>query len=99
MKLFSSVLWVLTTILVANAHSLPSPEHTCVIPASKDGSDDSPAIREAFAKCGNNGKVVFQKDTTYSIQTVLQLHNLKNVQVDMLGTLEVGIWQYLDWLS
>ncbi|KAK4071902.1 CAZyme family GH28 [Trichoderma harzianum] len=88
MKLLRSVLWALTTAFVANAHSLPSPQHTCVIPALKDGRDDAPAIREAFSKCGNNGKVVFQKDTTYSVQTALQLHNLKNVQVDLFGTLE-----------
>ncbi|TFB02967.1 putative exopolygalacturonase X [Trichoderma ghanense] len=88
MKVLSSILWALTTMLLAGAHSLPYPEHTCVIPASKDGSDDSPAIRKAFDTCGRNGKVVFQKDTTYSIQSVLQLHNLKNVQVDMFGTLE-----------
>ncbi|KAK4065073.1 CAZyme family GH28 [Trichoderma aggressivum f. europaeum] len=88
MKLLRPVLWAFTSAFVANAHSLPSPQHTCVIPASKDGRDDAPAIREAFSKCGNNGKVVFQKDTTYSIQTALQLHNLKNVQVDLFGTLE-----------
>ncbi|KAH0489759.1 hypothetical protein TgHK011_010174 [Trichoderma gracile] len=88
MKFSSYGLWALATVLVADAHNLPSPEHTCVIPASKDGSDDSPAIRKAFDKCGKNGKVVFQKDTTYSIQTALQLHNLKNVEVDMFGTLE-----------
>ncbi|KAL7914357.1 glycoside hydrolase family 28 protein [Trichoderma velutinum] len=88
MKLLRPVLWTLATSLVANGHSLPAPQHTCVIPALKDGHDDAPAIREAFSKCGNNGKVVFQKDTTYSIQTALQLHNLKNVQVDMFGTLE-----------
>ncbi|KAL6825393.1 glycoside hydrolase family 28 protein [Trichoderma sp. SZMC 28015] len=88
MKLLRPVLWALTTAFVANAHSLPSPQHTCVIPALKDGRDDAPAIREAFSKCGNNGKVVFQKDTTYSVQTALQLHNLKNVQVDLFGTLE-----------
>lgn len=89
MKLLRPVLWALTTAFVANAHSLPSPQHTCVVPALKDGRDDAPAIREAFSKCGNNGKVVFQKDTTYSVQTALQLHNLKNVQVDLFGTLEV----------
>ncbi|KAL6699377.1 glycoside hydrolase family 28 protein [Trichoderma pleuroticola] len=88
MKLLRPVLWALATAFVANAHNIPSPQHTCVIPALKDGRDDAPAIREAFSKCGNNGKVVFQKDTTYSIQTALQLHNLKNVQVDLFGTLE-----------
>lgn len=98
MKLLHSVLWALTTAFVVNAHNLPSPQHTCVIPALKDGRDDAPAIREAFSKCGNNGKVVFQKDTTYSVQTALQLHNLKNVQVDLFGTLEV--WKAaLSWYS
>ncbi|KAF2101749.1 glycoside hydrolase family 28 protein [Rhizodiscina lignyota] len=60
---------------------------TCVIPAAGDGSDDSPAIREAFRECGNGGHIVFQEDKTYSIETMLQLHNLSSVQVDILGTI------------
>ncbi|KAL7931459.1 glycoside hydrolase family 28 protein [Trichoderma chlorosporum] len=88
MRFFASVLLSLVTALVADAHILGSPQPTCVIPALKNGGDDAPAIRDAFSKCGNGGKVVFQKDTTYSIQTALQLHNLKDVQVDMFGTLE-----------
>ncbi|KAM0257251.1 hypothetical protein ACHAQJ_004489 [Trichoderma viride] len=89
MKLLRHTLWGLTAAVAASAYSSSSLEHTCVIPALNDGRDDAPAIREAFDKCGNNGKVIFQKDTVYNIQTALQLHNLKNVQVDMLGTLEV----------
>lgn len=89
MKCLRYILQLLPASLVLAAYTPSSPEHTCVIPALNDGRDDAPAIREAFDKCGNNGKVVFQKDTTYSIQTALELHNLKNVQVDMLGTLEV----------
>jgi hypothetical protein len=89
MKLLRHIPWALAAAVAADAYSPSSPEHTCVIPALKDGRDDAPAIREAFDKCGKNGKVVFQKDTTYSVQTALQLHNLKNVQVDLLGTLEV----------
>lgn len=89
MKSFRHTLQLLAASLAFAAYSPSSPEHTCVIPALNNGRDDAPVIREAFDKCGNNGKVIFQKDTTYSIQTALQLHNLKNVQVDMLGTLEV----------
>jgi galacturan 1,4-alpha-galacturonidase len=90
MKFLCHILQLLATSSLAfAAYSPSSPEHTCVIPALNDGRDDAPAIREAFSKCGNNGKVIFQKDTTYSIQTALQLHDLKNVQVDILGTLEV----------
>ncbi|PNP39744.1 hypothetical protein TGAMA5MH_08263 [Trichoderma gamsii] len=88
MKFLRHIVQLLPASLVFAAYTPSSPEHTCVIPALNDGRDDAPAIREAFNKCGNNGKVIFQKDTTYSIQTALQLHNLKNVQVDMLGTLE-----------
>jgi len=83
---------LLTTLLLALpafGHSVTGHKQICVIPAAGDGRDDSPAIREAFQKCGTNGKVVFEKDMTYSVQTVLQLHDLKNVEVDLLGTIEV----------
>ncbi|KAF3768630.1 family 28 glycoside hydrolase, partial [Cryphonectria parasitica EP155] len=60
---------------------------TCIIPASGNGTDDGPAIRQAFQNCGTNGRIVFQENSTYDIQTVLQLHNLSNVQVDLRGTL------------
>ncbi|KAJ5808665.1 polygalacturonase [Penicillium riverlandense] len=82
---------ILTTLLLALpvfGHSVTPQKKTCVIPVAGDGRDDSPAIREAFQKCGTNGKVVFEKDSTYSVQTVLQLHDLKNVEVDLLGTIE-----------
>lgn len=83
---------ILTTLLLALpvlGHSVTPQKKTCIIPVKGDGRDDSPAIREAFQKCGKNGKVVFEKDSTYSVQTVLQLHDLKNVEVDLLGTIEV----------
>lgn len=63
---------------------------TCVIPAAGDGTDDAPAIRQAFQDCGQDALVVFQENTVYDIQTVLQLHNLSNVQVDLKGTLLVS---------
>lgn len=62
---------------------------TCIIPASGNGSDDAPAIRQAFNDCGQNGNIVFQENTTYNIETMLQLHNLSNVQVDLKGILLV----------
>ena len=62
---------------------------TCIITASGDGTDDAPAIRQAFEDCQQNGNIVFQENTTYNIHTTLQLHNLSNVQVDLRGTLLV----------
>ncbi|KAL9071900.1 MAG: hypothetical protein Q9157_005306 [Trypethelium eluteriae] len=59
----------------------------CVIPAAGDGSDDSPAIIQAFQDCGKGGQITFSANTTYYVQTVLQLHNLSNVQIDFLGTI------------
>lgn len=60
---------------------------TCIIPAAGDGSDDAPAIREAFRDCGKGGHIVFQENVTYNVDTVLQLHNLSHIQVDLLGTI------------
>ena len=59
----------------------------CVIPAVGDGSDDSPAILQAFQACGQDGQITFAANTIYNVQTVLQLHNLSNVQIDLLGTI------------
>ncbi|KAK8044746.1 pectin lyase-like protein [Apiospora rasikravindrae] len=58
-----------------------------------NNSDSAPAIREAFARCGHNpddagarGQVVF-KGETYHIQSVLNTTGLRNVDVDLRGTL------------
>lgn len=83
MRLVSALLFALP---LARSQSW---DRTCIIPAAGDGTDDGPAIRQAFQDCGQDGRVVFQENTTYEIQTVLQLHNLSNVQVDLRGTLLV----------
>ncbi|KAK7736553.1 hypothetical protein SLS53_006985 [Cytospora paraplurivora] len=82
MKLLSLIL--LAGTAVAGSQNW---NNTCIIPALNNGDDDSPAIRQAFQDCGKNGNIVFQENTTYNIQTTLQLHNLSNVQVDLRGTL------------
>lgn len=80
----------LWTVIVSGTQP-PFQAKTCVIPAHGDGQDDSPAIRSAFSACGRNGHIIFAENNTYNIQTVLQLHNLSNVQIDFLGTLLVAI--------
>jgi hypothetical protein len=62
--------------------------HRCVVPANDDGTDDSPAIIEAFKKCRNNSVIVF-KNTTYNIERAIAVKDLHNVKVDIKGTLLV----------
>ncbi|KAF6833805.1 exo-rhamnogalacturonase b [Colletotrichum musicola] len=58
----------------------------CVIPANGDGSDDSPAILEAFDKCKSNGHIVFE-NTTYYVGKVMNTTELDDVKIDIKGTL------------
>lgn len=58
------------------------------------GGDSSYAIEEAFAVCGHNekgrAKVQFLNET-YTIARVMNTTSLKNVDVDLQGTLSVRI--------
>lgn len=51
-------------------------------------TDDAPAILEAFDQCGKNGRVVFE-DTTYYVNSVMNVTGLDDVEVDIHGTLLV----------
>ncbi|KAF4962368.1 hypothetical protein FSARC_9553 [Fusarium sarcochroum] len=58
----------------------------CVIPAKNTGEDDSPAILEAFNKCGKSGRIVFT-NTTYHIGKVMKTIGLKDTEIQIRGTL------------
>ncbi|KAH7136904.1 galacturan 1,4-alpha-galacturonidase B [Dactylonectria estremocensis] len=65
-------------------------QRTCVISASgSNDTDDAPAVRKAFKKCGHGGRVVF-KPTTYFINSVLNVSGLEDVDIDILGELSWG---------
>lgn len=79
------------------ALSVPSPhygEHsgrpTCIVkPAGQN--DSAPAIIKAFEDCGHNegdarGRVVF-KNETYHIKSVMKTTGLRNVDIELHGTL------------
>ncbi|GIZ41997.1 hypothetical protein CKM354_000527800 [Cercospora kikuchii] len=78
------------------ALSVPSPHHgehsgpTCVVkPAGQN--DSAPAIIKAFEDCGHNegdarGRVVF-KNETYHIKSVMKTTGLRNVDIELHGTL------------
>jgi galacturan 1,4-alpha-galacturonidase len=52
--------------------------------------DDAPAIVAAFAECNqHNGKVILT-NTTYYINSVMNITGLKNVDLDILGTMIVS---------
>lgn len=68
----------------------------CIVePSGVNSTDDSPAIIEAFEKCGKNGNIVF-KNETYFVNSVLKFEGLRNVKIDVYGTLlvraTIGTW-------
>lgn len=74
----------------------PLRSKTCSIPASHDpNGDDAPAILKAFAKCRQDGHIVFE-NTTYYVGSVMNTTGLKDVDVEVKGTLlwstDVDYW-------
>lgn len=65
----------------------PKRSKTCIVPAGGDpNGDDAPQILEAFRVCGNDGHIVFE-NTTYYIGTIMNTTGLKDVDVEVKGTL------------
>lgn len=87
---------------------------TCIVPPNPPGTDAAPAILHAFAECGHNhhnnnnnnneaamhhrGRVVFL-NATYHIQTVMNTTGLRNVDVDLQGTLRWDNTDLAYWLA
>lgn len=66
---------------------------TCVVPASgTNATDDTPAIIDAFEQCGQGGTVVFSANTTYYVNSVMNITWLEDVDIDIQGTLLVSRW-------
>lgn len=71
----------------AGFESRPPRPKKCVVQASRDPAiDDAPAIRVAFDTCHEDSHIVFE-NTTYYVHTVLNTTGLRNVDVEVLGTL------------
>lgn len=63
---------------------------TCTIKASgTNKTDDAPAIRAAFKQCGRHGMVIFEP-TTYFVNSVLNITDLEDVDIDVQGELLVS---------
>jgi hypothetical protein len=84
LSLTSSVTALLLLSLSANGVAAAT---TCTV--AKSGSDDTAAITKAFSDCKNGGTVVFSKDTTYNLNSILILSGLKNVNIELAGTIKL----------
>ena len=60
---------------------------TCVVKSS--GGDDTSVIVDAFEKCNNGGIVQFPKGSTYNLQSVISVEDLKDLTVDFQGTINL----------
>jgi galacturan 1,4-alpha-galacturonidase len=61
--------------------------NTCVV--AKSSSDDAITIAEAFEKCKTGGTVTFSKGTTYNLKSVVTISGLKNVNINLAGTISL----------
>ncbi|EIE81316.1 hypothetical protein RO3G_06021 [Rhizopus delemar RA 99-880] len=63
--------------------------NTCVV--AKSDSDDAITILEAFEKCKTGGTVVFPKDSTYNLNSIVTTSGLKNVNINLAGTINLPV--------
>lgn len=85
-------LFLLAVGLIAGILPASVSGNICVVPASgTNATDDAPAILEAFNECGQGGTVTFSSDTTYYVNSVMNVSGLQDVVVDIQGTLLVGL--------
>ncbi|CAO3690722.1 unnamed protein product [Rhizopus stolonifer] len=61
--------------------------NNCVV--AKSSSDDALTIADAFKKCATGGTVTFTKGTTYNLKSVVTVQNLKNVNINLAGTINL----------
>lgn len=71
-------------------HANPSRgRKTCVVEGNgTNKTDDAPAIRAAFKKCGQHGNILFEPKTYY-VNSVLNISGLEDVDIDIQGELLV----------
>ena len=81
--------FILAAFVACAATSPAKGRKTCTVKASgTNQTDDAPAIRSAFKECGRYGRVVFQP-ATYYINSVLNISDLEDVDIDVQGKLLV----------
>ena len=77
----------------------PPRTKTCVVKACNDPSgDDAPAIIKAFKDCREDSHIIF-KDTDYYIASVMNTTGMRNVDVEVRGTLNWNNKNIEYWLN
>ena len=64
-----------------------SDKKICEVKAGDPSGDDTPAILDAFSQCKEDGHIIFA-NTTYHVGQVMNTTGLKNVDIELKGTLE-----------
>lgn len=78
-------------LLIVGALSSLALADTCVVDASGTNStDDAPAILAAFDECGHGGTITFSADTTYYVNSVMNVSGLQDAVIDIQGELLVS---------
>ncbi|KAL0948166.1 hypothetical protein HGRIS_010778 [Hohenbuehelia grisea] len=88
-SLFIAAAVVLLGVRVVHAGSFTKVAGVCTVYASVDASDDAPAILDAFGQCQEDSTIILA-DPLYHIESVMNTTGLRNVVVDLRGTLLWG---------
>lgn len=62
---------------------------TCNVDSSNGASDDSPAIKQAFARCAKDSVINFAEGARYNVYNPISAHNLSNVTINMQGNMHL----------
>lgn len=77
---FLSLIPIMAFCAVMQTAAAAPQQRTCMV--KHNGKNDSPAIMDAFEKCKDGGRVVFQKNFNYTLGEVITTPVLKNVEID-----------------
>ncbi|CAE6513872.1 unnamed protein product [Rhizoctonia solani] len=85
------------TIFLLSALSGLSQAATCVVTSAGNANvSDVPAIKAAFASCGNGGIIQFPAGKTYAINELLKIQGCNGCEVQLDGTLklkaDISLW-------
>jgi hypothetical protein len=72
-------------------HDAKHDRKVCAVSSGgSNATDDAPAILTAFDNCGRGGTVLFKENTTYYVNTVMNVSGLQDCYIDLRGTLVVS---------
>ncbi|RSH89652.1 hypothetical protein EHS25_002203 [Saitozyma podzolica] len=69
--------------------ALVGAHQTCVVPHGGKGVNDAIGLKSLLSNCSTDATIVFQEKTTYNISTPVVMSNLSNVEIQILGNLDL----------